>query len=44
MTTAQQDVIDTLLGRHQQVEMLFAQVESAGGEHRQELLTELMQR
>ncbi|MEV0459204.1 hemerythrin domain-containing protein [Catellatospora methionotrophica] len=42
MTTAQQDVIDTLLGQHQQVKMLFAQVESADGEHRQELFTELV--
>ncbi|GAA2378359.1 hemerythrin [Catellatospora methionotrophica] len=42
MTTAQQDVIDTLLGQHQQVKMLFAQVESADGAHRQELFTELV--
>lgn len=42
MTTAQQDVIDTLLGQHQQVKLLFAQVESADGEHRQELFTELV--
>ncbi|WP_144126547.1 hemerythrin domain-containing protein [Catellatospora sichuanensis] len=42
MTTAQQDVIDTLLGQHQQVKMLFAQVESADGDHRQELFTELV--
>ncbi|MEU7821624.1 hemerythrin domain-containing protein [Catellatospora sp. NPDC049133] len=42
MRTAQQDVIDTLLGQHQQVKMLFAQVEAADGDHRQELFTELV--
>ncbi|WP_155368453.1 hemerythrin domain-containing protein [Catellatospora vulcania] len=42
MTTARQDVIDTLLGQHQQIKLLFAQVESATGEHKQELFTELV--
>ncbi|WP_144120172.1 hemerythrin domain-containing protein [Catellatospora sichuanensis] len=42
MTTARQDVIDTLVGQHQQIKLLFAQVESATGEHKQELFTELV--
>ncbi|GAB4058244.1 hemerythrin domain-containing protein [Catellatospora paridis] len=42
MTTARQDVIDTLLGQHQQIKLLFAQVESATREHKQELFTELV--
>lgn len=42
MTTASQDIIDSLLAQHQQIKLLFAQVESAHGEHKEPLFQELV--
>lgn len=42
MATAHEDAIDSLLGQHQQVKMLFGQVEKATGQHRDALFTELI--
>jgi len=42
MTTAQEDIVDTLLAHHQQIKLLFAQVESTNGEHKRRLFQELV--
>jgi hemerythrin superfamily protein len=40
--TTSEDVIDQLMAQHQQIKLLFAQVESARGEHRQQLFADLV--
>jgi hemerythrin superfamily protein len=42
VTTASGDIIDTLLAHHQQIKLLFGQVDNARGEHRRELFRELV--
>jgi hypothetical protein len=42
MATAHEDAIDSLLGQHNEIRLLFAQVETATGEHREALFTELI--
>jgi hypothetical protein len=42
MTTAQEDIVDALLGHHQQIKLLFAQVESATGDHKELLFQDLV--
>ena len=42
MPTAQEDILDTLLGHHAQIKLLFAQTEAATGDHKQHLFQELV--
>jgi len=42
MHTAQEDIIDTLLAHHQQIKLLFGTVQSATGDHKQQLFEELV--
>jgi hemerythrin superfamily protein len=42
MPTAQEDIVDSLLAHHQQIKVLFTQVEAAVGEHKQQLFQELV--
>jgi len=42
VTTANEDIIDALLGQHQQIKLLFAAVDKATGEHRPRLFEQLV--
>jgi hemerythrin superfamily protein len=42
MPTANEDIIDALLADHQQIKLLFAQVETATGEYKQQLFADLV--
>jgi hemerythrin superfamily protein len=42
MTTAGEDIVDTLLAQHQQIKTLFAQVDAATGQHKEDLFHELV--
>ncbi|GAA1781851.1 hemerythrin domain-containing protein [Luedemannella flava] len=42
MQATSQDIVDTLLAQHQQIKTLFAQVQSATGEPKEELFHELV--
>jgi len=42
LSTAQEDIVDALLAHHQQIKLLFGQLESAAGEHKQQLFQELV--
>jgi hemerythrin superfamily protein len=42
MPGTQEDIIDDLLAQHQQIKLLFAQVATAPGEHKQQLFQELV--
>jgi hemerythrin superfamily protein len=42
MPTANEDIIDALLADHQQIKLLFAQVEATTGEHKQQLFADLV--
>jgi hypothetical protein len=42
VSTAQEDILDTLLGHHAQLKLLFAQTVAAIGDHKQHLFEELV--
>lgn len=42
MPTAHEDIIDALLAQHQQIKVLFVQVESSSGDHKQQLFADLV--
>jgi hemerythrin superfamily protein len=42
MPAAAEDIVDSLLAQHQQIKVLFAQVDSARGEHKEQLFHELV--
>ena len=43
MPTAGEDLVDQLLAQHQQIKVLFAQVDTADGDHKQQLFEELVE-
>lgn len=42
MNGASPDVVDVLLGHHQQIKLLFGQLDQSTGEHKQQLFTDLV--
>ncbi len=42
MNAAAPDVVDVLLGHHQQIKLLFGQLDQSTGEHKQQLFTDLV--